>query len=782
MAIVPEISFEDVALFRDSLFSENIEVKLDTIRKLPLLAQAIGPERTRLEIFDALDSEISALEDEILYNLAEELEKFLPLVGGPDFSQELFKILLKISKTVDETLVRDRAIISIKGLLNDLPDDLVEKYIVNDLVTTDESETDWFSHKCAILTLIPICYPKASSESKTLLRQLFKNIFDDNIALTRKAAGESLVEFIKVLEMNAVLNEFVPVLKQIEQDEQDCVKINAIDITLSIARRSKNQEIKNDMLQIIEKLSNSSSWKIRQRIAFKMNEIGEIFRDDSFIPVILYIYQSLTNDSENEVRICATDNIYLLSKQINEAISSNAESNLNFENIFKENIIPIVTALFSDECEEVGNRLSSKILMLSTVISKEVFIDCVLPFVVQGLKDAKNLKFKENLLMTFDFIPNGIDIVRNFSTLIEVIKYLIESSEISWRARRSLLLIFVYVSKFNSADFFNEQLLGNYILLLKDPVFAVRRTATIVLPILAKQFGSKWLIKDFMPQIYGILKKEHYLFRYVLLFCIQEILNSSLTNNKFFVNYFIFLNKQMQSEEKDKTIRTICKILRLNFKLKESLQDKFYAQMISSYEDNNNISGENVKIYCEEIFEKLLKADNFNIFVHENPEDVDLTYLEGILILLNKKILTILKILLKDPINNIKDRAKYTLTKIQAFCNYISLETSADWAKDAIKNISEEYWLTIDNEICTEIEKIKKKYFSEDENTEILETSTPSNQNIQTSDLEPNKTSSTTAELNFTESIPDLHKVQQTQLLEQVDEMKTVEEKTEENN
>ncbi|KAL3268201.1 hypothetical protein HHI36_007326 [Cryptolaemus montrouzieri] len=486
-----EITNEDLALFKDALSGEesnNVEVKIYAVRRIAAVAKALEPQRTRDELLDYLATQIDSLEEEVLLCLCEELELFLPLVGGPDYTYELLSILLKISRSVDETLVRNRAVEAIKKLLAEIDQQLTQKYLISSIIDIDDNV--WFSEKCSTLSLIPVCYPKANHENKAILRQKYCQIYDDNSALIRKLAAAGLPDFIEVLEIEHVLKDVLPILDLIKEEDQDCVKVNAIDICLTIARKSRNGEIRNDMLQIIQNLSKDKSWKIRQRVALLIDRMVQTFEDEEFVGNLFDIYEVLVIDENTEV-------------------SRFKNPKQKFEEVFLEKCMPILMALITDDSDEVQIALSSKIILLSTIISDGCFKNNILPIIISGLEKDKPLLFKENLLKNLDYLPDDVDLIEAFTSLNKIVQHILVTSETSWRTRRSLLITFVH-----------------------DKVFAVRRTATLILPILAKRFGANWLVNEMTPHLHVILNDDKYLLRYIILFSIQELINPSIDIGK----------------------------------------------------------------------------------------------------------------------------------------------------------------------------------------------------------------------------------------------------------
>ncbi|KAK7499777.1 hypothetical protein BaRGS_00008868 [Batillaria attramentaria] len=76
-------SLYPIAVLIDELRNEDVQLRLNSIKKLSTIALALGVERTRSELIPFLTDTIYD-EDEVLLALAEQLGNFTPLVGGPE--------------------------------------------------------------------------------------------------------------------------------------------------------------------------------------------------------------------------------------------------------------------------------------------------------------------------------------------------------------------------------------------------------------------------------------------------------------------------------------------------------------------------------------------------------------------------------------------------------------------------------------------------------------------------------------------------------------------------
>ena len=89
---------------------------------------AAGEERTRRELIPFVNESVDD-EDEILLALAEELGDFVPLVGGAQHAHFLLPPLESLA-TVDETVVRERAVASICSVTSQMPPASVQEHLL----------------------------------------------------------------------------------------------------------------------------------------------------------------------------------------------------------------------------------------------------------------------------------------------------------------------------------------------------------------------------------------------------------------------------------------------------------------------------------------------------------------------------------------------------------------------------------------------------------------------------------------------------------------------------
>jgi len=99
-------SLYPIHLLMDELKSDDVVLRLSSIRRLSTIALALGPQRTRDELIPFLQDQLDD-EDEVLLVLGEELGGFAEYVGGAEWAWTVLGPLENLA-AVEETLVRDK--------------------------------------------------------------------------------------------------------------------------------------------------------------------------------------------------------------------------------------------------------------------------------------------------------------------------------------------------------------------------------------------------------------------------------------------------------------------------------------------------------------------------------------------------------------------------------------------------------------------------------------------------------------------------------------------------
>jgi serine/threonine-protein phosphatase 2A regulatory subunit A len=188
-------------------------VQVNAIKSLPLFASAIDEEKTRDELIPCLANRIYAMSNESCFNLAEQLERLVPLVGGNDYVGILLNMLVKLA-CEGEVLVRERALESMRNICENLENEEYEKFfypLIENMITSNGLTT-----KCSAGYLINVGPPFSNSFTS----RLYFQICYAKMSLDKQTKLKSLVDFVHLIDKEHLKSEFVPIFDNLAKDNQ----------------------------------------------------------------------------------------------------------------------------------------------------------------------------------------------------------------------------------------------------------------------------------------------------------------------------------------------------------------------------------------------------------------------------------------------------------------------------------------------------------------------------------------------------------------------------------
>lgn len=200
----PNSDLYPIHLLMDELKSEDVVLRLSSIRRLSTIALALGPSRTREELIPFIQYQLDD-EDEVLLVLAEELGNFVEYVGGKEYAHVILGPLENLT-AVEETLVREKVRLGIECCLLELTSHKAAESIskISVLLSAQDLEQyflpivkrlargEWFTSRTSACALFATPYPNASSSSQEEMRKLFGALCHDDTPMVRRAAAKAL--------------------------------------------------------------------------------------------------------------------------------------------------------------------------------------------------------------------------------------------------------------------------------------------------------------------------------------------------------------------------------------------------------------------------------------------------------------------------------------------------------------------------------------------------------------------------------------------------------------
>lgn len=511
-----------IALLMDELRHDDVAARVQAMKRLDTIAIALGPERTCKELIPFLEDVIPEDEDEVIAIAAEELGKFVPLVGGPEHAPILIPILEKIA-ACEEPIVREKAVESLNTIGGQLSDQQLQEEFIP-LIQRLAKER-WFSLHIAACGLFKSVILRVSSEMRTELLKLYFDLARDDSPMVRKAAAAELPEIIDLLgsKFNTpdTVSEFhwdliTSMYENVVNDNQDSVKFLAVDVLISILdflKRLGDKSHHDELFESLLALVNDQSWRVRYMVADRFEKLALGFDDQSYTLKLVPNLLALMKDNEAEVRKAISKQLPGFCKLVNEADRS----------LMIDDITPVISQLSMDESETVRSALASEITGLAPIFGKEATIEHLLPIFVEMLKDEFS-EVRLNIISKLQVVNEVIGIQLLSESLLPAITSL--SNDKLWRVRLAIIEQIPLLAEQLGVAFFDEALGQLCMEWLWDPVYSIRAAAVLNLQKLTEFFGEDWCKQELIKRL--VEKKQskdfdNFICRITCLFAMRKL-------------------------------------------------------------------------------------------------------------------------------------------------------------------------------------------------------------------------------------------------------------------
>jgi len=491
-----------IQLLIDELKNEDIQLRLNSIKRLDTIARALGPERTRTELVPYLTNECVDDEDEVLLALADELGKFSEYVGGPEEAKVLLAPLEALA-AVEETVVRDKAVDSLNKLAAVLSGGQVTEHFVPLVLRL--ATGDWFTSRTSACGLFGSAYSRVEDQKlRAELRANFKKLTEDETPMVRRAAGSAMKAYVLTVEKEHIKNELVSGFQKLAADDQDSVRLLVVETCVSMARVFDQDESTNLVLPTVRAFATDKSWRVRYMVAEHFEELCDALGAEITNSELCKHFISLLRDTEAEVRTAAATKVTGVCTKLP------VESSIKL-------ILPCVKELVSDPSQHARAALASVIMGLAPVFGKEHTIVHLLDLFLQLLKDDFP-EVRLNIISKLDQVNKVIGVDMLSQSLLPAIVELAEDRQ--WRVRLAIIEYIPLLASQLGVEFFDEKLGNLCMTWLGDCVFSIREAATNNLKKLTEVFGVDWAQNNIIPKVLALYTHPNYLYRMTTLFAI----------------------------------------------------------------------------------------------------------------------------------------------------------------------------------------------------------------------------------------------------------------------
>ncbi|CAM9427017.1 unnamed protein product [Ectocarpus sp. 12 AP-2014] len=495
-------------LLQDDFESSDQEIRLKALKRVKLVADVLGPEVTRSELIPFINTIVED-DDEILLALAEALGQLVPAVGGPGHAALLLPSLENLA-AMEETVVRDKAVESACMVIGLMQGGQQE---VADMVTR-LSTGDWFTAKVSACGLFTAAYKHISEhDQRTLLRAQFDVLAKDtDTPMVRRAVASNVGNFAGVVEGHLLLSDVVPVFEALASDDQDNVRLLAVEQAGKVAKALVDQQLEDEcaphIVPVIKRAVEDRSWRVRCAMARGFANAADAVGPKLTTVELLPCLTSLLQDHETEVRAAMIKDIASFVDLVGPST-------------FASEVMPYVLALLQDVNLNVRIALSNACMKLAPKLGQEHTMTHILPMLLAFLRD-ESAEVRLHILLQLDGLAEWMPAMAE-----QVLPLVLElGQDIIWRVRRAVMVSVPLLTERMGVNYFEENLLELYLQAYRDSVNEVRVGASEGLQRLCKVCGADWLQEKVLPRIHGFYDEStFYLIRIAILNALKKLAN-----------------------------------------------------------------------------------------------------------------------------------------------------------------------------------------------------------------------------------------------------------------
>ena len=563
----------------EDLQNPDIKIKKNAFQNLRGISLALGRERTRKELLPYLKSCIDEEEDEIIIELAKVLSNFIDCIGGKQYIKELLN-LLEIILTIDDHFVRIEIMNTIKsvvkqiGKVSEIESDLIS--IINNLYNSED-----INQKKSAMNLLIFLFKDLNSTNKIIAINYFdKFLVDNNISVKKELLNE-----ITEISLELSIEYIKKMINIILKDKNDSMRIDIVNIMLSVRNSPKINEFMDTIYDLIPKLSEDTNWRVRLTVSDKLNEFLKFPNiNNDMKQKSVNIFAKLLEDTEPEIR-----NVCCLRL---EEITKILKNENNFDKILQN-----LRKLEKDQKNYVKGALASNVLKICELIGPKKTNDYIFPIFLTLIKD-ENIEIRMNLINNLSELNKVIEIDNIIESIMPPIKEI--SANKSWRIRIQIMEIIPVLAKLFNQHLFMNNIFPICITALMDSVFSIRESSCKLFVTIYKDTKNEEFEKKLLEKLNELCLSSSYLLR-----------NTALVFIKFYIEkledkiYLEFFEKKLieivfnLSKDKIANVRMNCAFI-----LNKIKNIKFKDNKING--EINNI----IEIFKKDKDEDVVKAIN----------------------------------------------------------------------------------------------------------------------------------------------------------------------------
>jgi len=499
---------QDIQALLEKLSSEDVQVRLNTVRKIPALALKIGPARTQSELFSALLPATND-EEEVLIALAETIQEVAEQAcRGPEFANALD--VLEALAISEEPSVREKTAEVFVHLM---------EFAVPEFAACIENlaHSEWFTARSTAAAVLPALYALVQDETETLtkLRALYCQLCLDEEPIVRCAAVPAFGRMVELVDAEVAKKDLVPVFQKLANDSLDNVRLLAVSAGSALTKKLNKADFESIILPSVLAFGSNKSWRVRYVLADNFpafcegpsKEDGSQTLPRYVTEKLIPLFTHLLRDAEAEVRTVSALKIVQIAHLLPKPMVSSQ-------------LMPHVRELAIDQTESVRCSVALVATELADIVGKSGCSNLMETIVMPLLEDESS-EVRINVLTNLNKIIGvmGIEAVSQ-SLLPEIISL---AKHPQWRIRLAIIELIPVIASELDLKFFDEKLGELCISWLRDSVFAIRQAAVQNIRKLTSVFGVGWAQNCIIPSALLLHSHPNYLHRMTVLYVITEL-------------------------------------------------------------------------------------------------------------------------------------------------------------------------------------------------------------------------------------------------------------------
>lgn len=525
---------QDTKAMQERLASEDVQVRLAAVRRLPQLAAKLGPARTRDELFEVL---LGATNDEadVLVALADAVQEVVEQASGaPDFPQCALGVLEELAGAEEAEVRAHTARVYVHLLESDLSDAAVIGFAAS---IDAMAHSEWYTLRSTAAAVLPSLLGLVHDETQADLRALYAALCRDEEPAVRRAAAAAFARTVAAVAAAAARAEAAPLLLALAHDPHDSVRLLAVAAAAALISRlhgatsaaaenekkksdddekkkkSNNDEKKNGeeeetaVLETVLGLGADKSWRVRCAVAEHFAGLCAGQGAAVLAERVLPVYTALLRDAEAEVRTAAAAQVGAVGAAVPAAL-------------VEARLLPCVRELAADASERVRCAVALAAPELAPRVgrahSAAMVGDVVLPLLDDACSDVR-----VNVLARLHLVVRALGADGASQSLLPALTALAQHPQ--WRVRLAVLeLLPVLAADFGLRTF--APALGELcVSWLHDSVHAVRTAAVAAIGKLTAVFGPEWTQTAILPSALLLHSNPCYLHRLTTLAVITQL-------------------------------------------------------------------------------------------------------------------------------------------------------------------------------------------------------------------------------------------------------------------